>query len=43
MNFNFYVCKPGDLPGGEVEDHRMMFTGHLHLLQSYIQGIFYIY
>ena len=42
LNFNFYLCKLGDLPGGGVEDHRMMFTGHLHLLQSYIQGIFYI-
>ena len=33
----------GNLQGGRVEDHRMMFTRHLYLMQSYIQAVFYIY
>ena len=28
--------------GGRVEDHRMMFMRHLHLLQSHIQVKLYI-
>ena len=33
----------GNLQGGRVEDHRMMFTKHLYLMQSYIQAVLYIY
>ena len=33
----------GNLQGGRVEDHRMMFTWHLYLMQSYIQAVLYIY
>ena len=33
----------GILQGERVEDHKMMFTRHLHLPQSYIQAILYIY
>ena len=32
----------GKIQGGIVEDHRMMFTWHLYLLQSYIQAVLYI-
>ena len=38
-----FLCKQGTLPGGRVEDHRMMFPRHLHLPQLYIQAIPYIY
>ena len=37
------LCTQGTLLGGRVKDHRMMFTKHLHLQQSYIQAILYIY
>ena len=37
-----FLCTQGTLQGGKVEDHRMMFTNHLHLPQSYIQAILYI-
>ena len=33
----------GILQDGRVEDHRMMFTGHLHLPELYFQAILYIY
>ena len=33
----------GNLQGGRVEDHRMMFTWYLYLPQSYIQAVLYIY
>ena len=32
----------GNLQGGRVEDHRMMFTWHLYLVQSYIQAVLYL-
>ena len=38
-----FLCTQGTLQGGRVEDHRMMFTRHLHLPQSYIQAKLYIY
>ena len=38
-----FLCKQGTLPGGRVEDHRMMFPRYLHLPQLYIQAIPYIY
>ena len=38
----FFVTQ-GNLQGGRVEDHRMMFTWHLYLMQSYIQAVLYIY
>ena len=38
-----FVCTKGTLQGGRVEDHRMMFTRHLHLPQLHIQAILYIY
>ena len=38
-----FLCTQGTLQGGRVDDHRMMFTRHLHLLQSYIQAILYMY
>ena len=38
----FFVTQ-GNLHGGRVEDHRMMFTWHLFLMQSYIQAVLYIY
>ena len=38
-----FLCTQGTLQGGRVEDHRMMFIRHLHLLQSYIQAILHIY
>ena len=38
-----FLCTIGTLQGGWVEDHRMMFTMHLHLPQLYIQSILYIY
>ena len=34
-----FLCTQSTLQGGRVEDHRMMFTRHLHLPQSYIQAI----
>ena len=37
-----FLCTRDTLQGGRVEDYRMMFTGHLHLLQSYIQAILYL-
>ena len=37
------LCTQGTLQGGRVEDHRMMFTRHLHLPQSHIQAKLYIY
>ena len=38
-----FLCTQGTLQGGRVEDHRMMFTRHLHLPQSRIQAKLYIY
>ena len=38
-----FLCTQGTLQGGRVEDHRMMFIRHLHLVQSYIQAILHIY
>ena len=38
-----FLCAQGILQGERVEDHKMMFTRHLHLPQSYIQAILYIY
>ena len=38
-----FLCTQGTLLGGRVEDHRMMFTRHLHLVESYIQAVLYIY
>ena len=32
----------GNLQGGRVEEHEMMFTWHLYLLQSYIQAVLYL-
>ena len=37
----FFVTQ-GNLQGERVEDHRMMFTWHLYLMQSYIQAVLYI-
>ena len=37
------LCTQGTLQGGCVEDHRMMFSRHLHLPQLYMQAILYIY
>ena len=39
---NVFFFTPGSLQVGRVEDHRMMFTWHLYLLQSYIQAVLYI-
>ena len=36
------LCTQGTLQGERVEDHRMMFTRHLHLLQSHVQAKLYI-
>ena len=38
-----FLCTQGTLLGGKVEDCRMMFIRHLHLVESYIQGVLYIY
>ena len=38
----FYFTKD-NLQSGRVEDHGMMFTWHLYVLQSYIQAVLYIY
>ena len=38
-----FLCAQGILQGERVEDHKMMSTRHLHLPQSYIQAILYIY
>ena len=38
----FFFFTQGNLHGGRVEDHRMMFTWHLYLLQSYIQVVLYL-
>ena len=38
-----FVCTKSTLKGGRVEDHRLMFTRHLHPPQLYIQAILYIY
>ena len=38
----FFSLTQGNLHGGRVEDHRMMFTWHLYLLQSYIQVVLYL-
>ena len=38
-----FLCTQGTLQGGRVEDHRIMFTRHLHLPQSYVQATLYIY
>ena len=32
----------GNLQGGRVKEHRMMFTWHLYLLQLYIQAVLYL-
>ena len=39
----FFFVTQGNLQGGRVEDHRMMFPWHLYLMQSYIQAVLYIY
>ena len=39
----FFFVTQGNLQGGRVEDHRMMLTWHLYLMQSYIQAVLYIY
>ena len=39
----FFFFTQGNLQNGRVEDHRMMFTLHLYLQQSYIQAVLYIY
>ena len=39
---NISFLTQGKIQGGRVEDHRMMFTWHLYLLQSYIQAVLYI-
>ena len=36
-----FFCTQGTLQGGRIEDHRMMFTRHMHLPQWYIQAILY--
>ena len=38
----FFFFTQGNLQDGRVEDHRMMFTWHLYLLQSYIQVVLYL-
>ena len=38
-----FLCTQGTLQGGRVEDHKLMFTWHLHPPQLYIQAILYIY
>ena len=38
-----FLWTQGTLQGGRVEDHRLMFTRHLHRPQLYIQVILYIY
>ena len=38
-----FLCTQGTLQGGRVEDHRLMFTRHLHSPQLYIQAILYKY
>ena len=38
-----FLCTQGTLQGGRVEDHRLMFTRHLHSPQIYIQAILYMY
>ena len=37
-----FFLTQGNLQGGRVEDHRMMFTWHLYLVQSYIQAVLYL-
>ena len=37
------LCMQGTLQGGRVEDHTMMFIGHFHLSQSYVQAILYFH
>ena len=37
------LCMQGTLQGGRVEDHTMMFIGHFHLPQSYVQAILYFH
>ena len=38
-----FLYTQGALQGGREEDHKVMFTRHFHLPQSYIQAILYIY
>ena len=38
-----FLWTQGTLQGGRVEDHRLMFTRHLHLPQLYVQAILFIY
>ena len=38
-----FLSTQGTLQDGRVEDHRLMFTRHLHPPQLYIQAILYIY
>ena len=38
-----FLCTQGTLQDGRVEDHRLMFTRHLHSPQLYIQAILYIF
>ena len=42
VSLKIFFFTPGSLQVGRVEDHRMMFTWHLYLLQSYIQAVLYI-
>ena len=37
------LCMQDTLQGGRVEDHTMMFIGHFHLPQSYVQAILYFH
>ena len=37
------LCMQDTLQGGRVEDHTMMFIGHFHLSQSYVQAILYFH
>ena len=38
----FFFLTQGNLQGGRVKEHRMMFTWHLYLLQLYIQAVLYL-
>ena len=38
----FFFFTQGNLQGGRVKEHRMMFTWHLYLLQSFIQAVLYL-
>ena len=38
-----FLCTQGTLPGGRVDDHRLMFTRYLHSPQLCTQAILYIH